>query len=85
MQVGKYFPHVVTVALLVLAGVYKSPAFAYASVLSLLSMVGDKVLEYYKERHAKLNQPLDETVRRKMMDLEARVTTIEYGIKSRGF
>lgn len=85
MNLNKYFPQMVTLSLLVLAGAYRSPSFAYASVLSLMVLVSEKVLDYFKERHAKLNQPLDEMVQRKMRDMEARVTTIEYGIKQRGF
>lgn len=85
MDLKKYFPHAVTVVLLALAGVYRSPAFAYASVLSLMVLVSENILEYFKERHAKLNQPLDEMVQREMRDLKARVTTIEFGIKQRGF
>jgi hypothetical protein len=85
MNIVKHFPYAVILVLLTFAGLYKSPSFAYAAVLSLGVLAADKVLEYFKERHAKLNQPLDEMVQRKMRDLEARVTTIEYGIKSRGF
>lgn len=85
MNVSKFFPHAVTVILLALAGVYKSPAFAYASVLALVSVLAANVVALYQDMLKLRSTPIDEVTKRKMTDLEARVCTIEYGIKQRGF
>jgi len=85
MNVSKFFPHAVTVILLALAGVYKSPAFAYASVLALVSVLAANVVSLYQDMLKLRSTPLDEVTKRKITDLEARISTIEFGIKQRGF
>lgn len=85
MNVSKFFPHAVTVILLALAGVYKSPAFAYASVLALVSVLAANVVALYQDMLKLRSTPIDEVTKRKITDLEARVSTIEFGIKQRGF
>jgi hypothetical protein len=85
MNVSKYFPHAVTVILLALAGLYRSPAFAYASVLALVSVLAANVVSLYQDMLKLRSTPLDEVTKRKITDLEARVSTIEFGIKQRGF
>jgi len=85
MNISKYFPHAVTVVLLVLAGIYKSPAFAYASVLALVSVLAANVVSLYQDMLKLRSIPTDELMKRKVTDLEARVSTIEFGIKQRGF
>lgn len=85
MNISKYFPHAVTVILLALAGVYKSPAFAYAAVLALVSVLAANVVTLYQDMLKLRSTPVDEATKRKITDLEARVSTIEFGIKQRGF
>jgi hypothetical protein len=85
MNVSKYFPHSITVVLLILAGIYRSPAFAYASVLSLVSVLAANVVSLYQDMLKLKQVPTDELAKRKMQDLEARISTIEFGIKQRGF
>jgi hypothetical protein len=85
MKILDYFPHVVVVTLLVLAGVFKSPAFAYASVLALVALLMSNALDFYRAIHEKKNAPVEAALRQKLIDMEARVTTIEYGIRQRGF
>jgi len=85
MNVSKYFPHSITVVLLVLAGIYRSPAFAYASVLALVSVLVGNIVAIYQDMLKLRSTPTDELTKRKMTDLEARVSTIEFGIKQRGF
>lgn len=85
MNISKFFPHAVTVILLGLAGVYKSPAFAYASVLALVSVLAMNVISLYQDMLKLRSTPIDELTKRKITDLEARVSTIEFGIKQRGY
>jgi hypothetical protein len=85
MNLSKYFPHAITVILLTLAGLYKSPAFAYAAVLSLVSVLAVNVVDMYQNLIKLRATPMDEATKRKITDLEARVSTIEFGIKQRGF
>lgn len=85
MKIREYFPHAVVVVLLVLAGVFQSPAFAYASVLALVALLCNEGLQFVKAIHEKKNAPIDEALKRKLQDVEARLATIEYGIKQRGF
>lgn len=84
MQIEKYFPHVVSVALLTLGAVQHSAAMAYGAV-AVLGFVLAR--EAWDKAHAEkgVHFALPEDAKRKIQDLEARVTTIEYGIKTRGF
>jgi hypothetical protein len=83
-QIVRYFPYVVTASLVVAAIASASPAFAYAAVLSLASvLVRESFLAVQETRSAKSVLP-DET-KRLINDLAARVTTIEVGIQRRGF
>jgi len=85
MNLSKYFPHAVTVSLLVLAGVYRSPAFAYASVLGLAIIIAENVVAFYQDLLKLRTSNVNEIITRKMTDIEARVSTIEFGIKQRGW
>lgn len=85
MKILDYFPHMIVVVLLALAGWFRSPAFAYASVLALAVMFANGALDYFKAIHEKRNAPVEEALKRKLVDVEARIATIEYGIKQRGF
>ncbi len=75
----------VTLALLLASAAFKSPAFAWAAVASLLvSLVAHSVHEkLFAMKNITLVIPPEE--RRKVDDLVARVTAIEYGQKQRGF
>lgn len=84
MNYEKIFSHVITASLLGLAGYYQSAAFAYAAVASLA--VG-KVFEVYSRRLAvkELKPGINEEVKRTLQDMNARIATLEYGVKTRGF
>lgn len=71
--------------LLGLAGWLKSPAFAYASVLSLLANMVREAMEKKFLAMKDLRISIPEDVKKKITDVESRLSTIEFGIKSRGF
>ena len=74
----------VTLSLLGLAGYYQNAALAYASVLSMA--VGAAQLVYMKLIGARQEKAgMNEETKRAMQDLNARVATLEYGVKTRGF
>lgn len=80
----RYYPFIVSTVLLALAGVFHSAAFASAVVASLaIIAIRDSVFEYFLNKQTKSQVP--EEVKRKIGDLEARVTSIEAGISRRGF
>lgn len=84
MDALKFFPHSVTFSLLVLSAVYRSPAFGAASVIALGFILANAILEArYNSLTIKTQVP--EELKRAIQDIQARVTTIEYGIKTRGF
>ncbi len=83
MKAERFLPHLVAVSLLVLGAVYKSPAMAYAAVLAVGLVLGREAFEQAHAEKAPTGVPED--LKRKIVDLEARVTTIEYGIRQRGF
>lgn len=84
MNYEKLFSRVVTVSLLGLAGYYQSSTFAFATVLSLA--VG-AVQDIYSRMVAVREQKptVSEEVKRAIQDMNARVATLEYGVKTRGF
>lgn len=76
---------VVTLTLLATSLVLHSPAFAWAAVASLLvELIG---LAFREKLFAMKNISLSLSAEEKrlMTDLQARVTSIEYGIKQRGY
>lgn len=80
----RYYPFVVSSVLLALAGVFHSASFAAAAVVSLaIIAVRDSVFEYFLNKQTKSSIP--EEVKKKIGDLEIRVTSIEAGIARRGF
>lgn len=81
----RYFEFVVTGALLVLAAVYKSPAFGYAAVLSLFANMAREAMETKLFALKDINIKLPEDVAKKIENLEIRTTSIEMGIRARGF
>lgn len=84
MNIERFLPHTVSVTLLVLGAVQHSAAMAYGAVLTLGLILAR---EAWDKAHVAKAAPsgLPEEAKRKIQDLEARVTTIEYGIKQRGF
>lgn len=84
MLIERYFPHAVSVSLLTLGALQHSAAMAYGSV-AVLGFILAK--ESWDKAHAEkhVSVALPEDAKRRLQDLEARVTTIEYGIKTRGF
>lgn len=84
MNVERMFPHFITLTLLVLSAAYRNPWFAAASVVSLGCTL---TYELIKARVAAMavKNDLSEEVKRQVHDMNTRVTTIEYGIRQRGF
>jgi hypothetical protein len=84
MNIEKLFPHFITLTLLVLSAVYRSPLFAYAAVVAMGCTLAYEII---KVRVAALAVKTDvpEELKRHMHDMNTRITTIEYGIKQRGF
>jgi hypothetical protein len=86
MTLSKYFPHLCTASLLTLAGVFHNASFAMASVVSLGLLLSREAFDLYRESRKEAVKPgIPEEVRRTMQDINARVATLEYGVKQRGF
>jgi len=84
MNFERFLPHTVSVTLLVLGAVQHSAAMAYGAVLTLGLILAREAWD--KAHVVKATNPgLPEDAKKKILDLEARVTTIEYGIRQRGF
>lgn len=84
MNYEKLFIHTITAALLGMAGFYQDAPMAYAAVLS--SAVSVALSVYSRLAALKEQKPsLNEEAKRTMQDLGARVATLEYGVKTRGF
>lgn len=84
MNIEHYFPHLIIGTLVVLSALHQSPAMGAAAVVGLGLVLGRDAYEKAKEA-SNTKVALPEEAKRKIQDLEARVTTIEYGIKQRGF
>ena len=84
MNIEKYIPHFVSLTLLVLGAVEKSAAMAYGAVVTLGLVLAR---EAWDKAHVAKAAPagVPDEVKRKLQDLEARIVTIEFGIKARGF
>lgn len=84
MNHEKIISHSITAVLLGMAGYYQSAAFAYAAVAYLAVQA---VYEVYSRllaaREAKPGLPDD--AKRAIQDMNARIATLEYGVKTRGF
>jgi hypothetical protein len=84
MNYEKIFSHSVTAILLGLAGYHQSATLAYAAVASLA--VGAIQEIYNRMLVIKEQKPgLNDDVKRAMQDMNARIATLEYGVKTRGF
>lgn len=79
-----YLGHIIAIGLFIESLVKGSTSIASCAVGALaVSLAYDFIERHYSSRNVEFQIP--EEHRRKMTDLEARVTTIEYGIKARGF
>jgi len=84
MNIERFIPHFVSLTLLVLGAVERSAAMAYGAVVTLGLILAREAWD--KAHVAKvITTGLPDEAKKKMLDLEARVTTIEYGIRQRGF
>ena len=79
-----YFPHAVVVTLISLAGISHSVGFAYAAVLALGLNLAYGAFQQIEASKTYKSQ-LPEDIKRQLHDLNARLVTIEHGIRSRGF
>jgi len=79
-----YLGHIIALGLFVDSLVKSSASLAVCSVAALVtSLAYDFIERHYSTKDIKFSLP--EEAKRKMQDLEQRVQTIEFGIKSRGF
>lgn len=78
------FPYKVVITLLIAAVMEHSVPMAYASVLGLGFIMAKELVEKIKlSKEVKFTLP--EETRRMLQDISARVTTLEFGVKQRGF
>lgn len=78
------FPYKVVITLLITACLQHSVPMAYASVLGLGFIMAKELVEKIKlSRPEKIAIPQETT--RLIQDLNARVVTLEHGVKIRGF
>ena len=68
-----------------MAAIFRSPAHAFASVVSVLGILTHGLIAERMAALAAKVVPADETMKRAIQDLNARVATLEYGVKTRGF
>lgn len=85
MKTERFLPHLVTLALVVMAGVFRSSPFAFAAMVGVLGILANNVVVERMAALAVRTAPADETAKRAIQDLNARVATLEYGVKTRGF
>lgn len=78
------YGYLLTTKLIVLAAWFRSPAFAYAAVLALVVTLGKEVFSSVMDAKVFKNT-LPEEAKKRLQDMEARVTSIEVGIQRRGF
>lgn len=84
MNIERVFPHLVTLSLLVLSAAYRSPLFAYGAVVGLgFTLAYNLVKSRYDVLATKSSVP--DELKRHIQEMQTRITTIEYGIKQRGF
>jgi transketolase C-terminal domain/subunit len=81
---ASYLGHVLAFGLFADSLIKGSVGMAVCGVAAFaISVAYDFVERHYSTRSVEFQIPED--FKRKVQDLEARVTTIEYGIKARGF
>jgi len=79
-----YLSYLISFSLLGASVYFQSSALAFATVAALAVAVAQEYIEK-KSSTKDIEFKLPDEFKRKQQDLEARVTTIEYGIKQRGF
>lgn len=83
-RIKALFPYLVVSALTGLTIIEKSTSMAYAVALGMGFILSNNLIEKIKlAKEVKTGVP--DEVRRNLQDLSARVTTIEHGIRVRGF
>lgn len=82
MKIEEYISHFVTLALLALSVGFRNPWFAGASVVSLALVL---FREIALARIVKSTPEKSDEIRRTVQDMNARIATLEYGVKTRGF
>lgn len=78
------FPYKVVITLLVAAVLEHSIPLAYASVVGLGFIMTKELIEKLKLREP-LKLTLPEETRRNLQDINARIVTLEAGVRARGF
>lgn len=79
-----YLGHALSLGLFIDAVVRGSTSAACCAVAALaVSLAYDFIERHYSSRNVEFQIPED--FKRKVTDIEARITTIEYGIRQRGF
>jgi hypothetical protein len=85
MKIERFLPHLVTVALLAMSAIFRNPAYAFASMVSVLGILAHSVVVERMAALAARTPATDDGLKRAVQDMNARIATIEYGIKQRGF
>lgn len=78
------FGYLLTTKLIVLSAVFHSPAFAYAAVLGLVVTLFKEVFDRYMESKV-FKSTMPDEAKKRLQDIETRITSIELGIQRRGF
>lgn len=78
------YGYLLTTKLIVLAAIFRSPSFAYAAVFALVVTLGKEAFNSFMDSKVFKNT-LPEEAKKRLQDMEARVTSIELGIQRRGF
>lgn len=82
----RYYPFLASAVCLTLSGVYHSVGMAaVAATMLLIIAVRDSISQYIDSKKAQERPGLPDEFQRKIQDLNARVATLEYGVKQRGF
>lgn len=84
MNYDKIFSHTITAVLLGMAGYHQSAAFAYATVASLAVMAAHEIYSRLLALR-EVKPTVSDEVKRTIQDMNARIATLEYGVKTRGF
>lgn len=84
MNYEKVFSHTITATLLGLAAYRDSATFAYAAVASMAVVAAYEIYSRLLSLREVRPTASDE-VKRAIQDINARVATLEYGVKTRGF
>jgi len=83
-KIKAIFSYSVVALLLGFSAWFHSAAFAYSAILGLGMILAYNAFETV-EANKTYKQQIPEEVKRTMQDLNARVLTIEHGIRARGF